>query len=141
MPERPYGEDDTSYGVFVDIFDGAGAWRLGASFLDSPSGLEGVEDAERVESVITPEVGLLAVDGIWEAGISAMIDYIETESDWSLCWRPSTTRAGCAADRQREAETNMANKGKIFMGTPRVVRLYARSAPETQDPSRNRPSA
>jgi len=78
MPERPYGEDDTSYGLFVDLFDGPGAWRLGASYSDSLDGLEGVE------SVITPEIGLLVVDGNWETGISVLVDYVETEddSDW-----------------------------------------------------------
>lgn len=75
MSDRPYGDGDVSYGVFADLFDGAGAWRLGASFSDDVSGVEGVDQ------VITPELGLLVVDRIWETGIAVLVDYVETESD------------------------------------------------------------
>lgn len=78
FPDRPYGDGDTSFGLFVDLFDGAGAWRIGANFSDDVTGRVGIDQ------VITPEVGLLATDRIWEAGIAALIDYVETEdaSDW-----------------------------------------------------------
>lgn len=76
--ERPYGKDDISYGLYVDFYEGMGAWRLGASYA---SGLSGAGEAD---SVITPEVTLLATDGMWEAGISALIDYVDSEegADW-----------------------------------------------------------
>jgi hypothetical protein len=76
--ERPYGENDVSYGLFVDFYEGMGAWRFGASYA---SGLSGEGEAD---SVITPELTLLATDRIWEAGISALIDYVDTgdETEW-----------------------------------------------------------
>lgn len=76
--ERPYGKDDIAYGIYVDYFDGLGAWRLGASYA---SGLSGAGEAD---SVITPELTLLATEGVWETGISVLIDYIDSEAgtDW-----------------------------------------------------------
>ncbi|GEM_PF-984360 len=76
--ERPYGDGDTSFGLFVDLFDGMGGWRLGASYA---SGLSGPGEAD---TVITPEVTLMAVDKMFEAGVSLLIDYIDTEegTDW-----------------------------------------------------------
>ncbi|MDA3874081.1 MAG: hypothetical protein PF795_08980 [Kiritimatiellae bacterium] len=76
--ERPFGKDDISYGLYVDFYEGLGAWRLGASYA---SGLSGAGEAD---SVITPELTLLATDGMWETGISVLIDYIDTEeeADW-----------------------------------------------------------
>ncbi|MEX2606154.1 MAG: hypothetical protein WD708_02315 [Kiritimatiellia bacterium] len=76
--ERPYGKDDVSYGLYVDFFEGLGAWRLGAGYASDLSG------AGEADSVITPELTLLATDGMWETGISALIDYIdsEEETDW-----------------------------------------------------------
>lgn len=76
--ERPYGKDDISYGLYVDFYEEMGAWRLGASYAS------GVSGAGEADSVITPEVTLLATDGIWEAGVSALIDYVDTEdeTDW-----------------------------------------------------------
>jgi hypothetical protein len=78
FPDRPYGNDDMSYGIFFDFFEGMGAWRIGVSGSDDVTGIEGVD------SVITPEIGLLALDGIWEAGISILMDYVngEDDSDW-----------------------------------------------------------
>lgn len=79
MGDRPYGEDDISYGAFLEFFDGLGGWRLGASFSDDLSGAEGVD------SVITPEIALMAQDGFWETGLSLLRDYVETPegSDWN----------------------------------------------------------
>lgn len=76
--ERPYGKDDISYGLFVDYFDGLGAWRLGAAYASDLSG------PGEADSVITPELSLLATDGLWETGISVLIDYIDSEAgaDW-----------------------------------------------------------
>lgn len=73
--ESPYGKDDVSYGVFVEFFEGIGAWRVGASYSDDVSGIPDVN------SVITPQVSLLAVDGIWESGLGALIDYVDTDAD------------------------------------------------------------
>jgi hypothetical protein len=77
--DRPYGKDDISYGVFLDLFDGLGGWRLGASFSDDLSG------AGEADSVITPEIALMAQDGFWETGISVLRDYVETAetSEWN----------------------------------------------------------
>ncbi|MCC5845461.1 MAG: hypothetical protein JJU05_14525 [Verrucomicrobia bacterium] len=69
--DRPYGNSDLSYGAFLEIFDGTAGWRLGALYGSDPSG------AGEVDSVITPELTLLLQDGIWEAGVSALIDYID----------------------------------------------------------------
>jgi len=79
FPERPYGKDDLSYGVYLDIFDGMGGWRLGGSYA---SGLNGFGEAD---TVITPEITLLGQEGIWMTGVSVMMDYIddETGTDWS----------------------------------------------------------
>lgn len=45
---------------------------------DDLSGIEGVD------TVITPEITLLVVDQLWETGISALMDYVDTEggSEW-----------------------------------------------------------
>jgi hypothetical protein len=75
--DRPYGKDDLSYGVFMDMFDGMGGWRLGATYA---SGLSGPGEAD---SVITPEITLLGSEGIWETGISLMMDYIDDASGTS----------------------------------------------------------
>jgi hypothetical protein len=75
LEERAAGDNDMSYGVFVDVFDGPGAWRFGVNYLES------VDRDTSIQSVWTPEVGLLAVDGMWEAGISVLMDYVETEAD------------------------------------------------------------
>ncbi len=74
FPDRPYGKDDVSYGVFLDLFDGMGAWRLGVT---------GSQDvgAEGVDGVVTPEIGLLAVDGLFEFGVSVLKDYMVGEED------------------------------------------------------------
>lgn len=79
FPERPYGKDDTSYGVYMDIYDGIGGWRFGASYA---SDLSGTGEAD---SVITPEITLLGAEGSWMTGISIMMDYIDDENgtDWS----------------------------------------------------------
>jgi hypothetical protein len=76
--ERPYGNDDLSYGVYLDLFEGVGGWRFGAAMSDDLSGVEGVD------TVITPEITLLVVDQLWETGISALMDYVDTEggSEW-----------------------------------------------------------
>jgi len=76
--ERPYGKDDISYGLFLDLFEGIGGWRFGATFSDDLSGLP------LVDSVVTPEVTLLVVDRIWETGISLMVDYVD--ADGSAEW-------------------------------------------------------
>jgi hypothetical protein len=79
MADRPYGQDDNSFGLFADLFEGAGGWRLGASYLTDATGVPGVK------SVITPEIGLLALDGVVEGGVSALMDYVELENgdtDW-----------------------------------------------------------
>jgi len=78
LSDSPYGEDDVSLGVYVDIFEGVGAWRFGASYADDLSGLPDVN------SVITPQISLLVVDGIWETSLGALIDYVDTdtETDW-----------------------------------------------------------
>jgi hypothetical protein len=78
FPERPYGKDDLSYGLYLDIFDGMGGWRFGASYA---SGLTGFGEAD---TVITPEITLLGQDNVWITGISVMMDYIddETGTDW-----------------------------------------------------------
>ncbi len=77
--DRPYGEDDISYGAYLDMFDGIGGWRIGASYA---TGLSGPGEAD---SVITPEITLLGAEGVWESGFSVMMDYIddETGTDWS----------------------------------------------------------
>ncbi len=79
IEDRPYGKDDISYGAFLDLFDGLGGWRLGASFSDDLSG------AGEPDSVITPEISLMAQDGFWETGFSLLRDYVETAetSDWN----------------------------------------------------------
>jgi hypothetical protein len=76
--ERPYGQDDRSYGLFLDLFEGVGGWRLGASYSDEVTGVPGID------TVITPEVGLIVMDGIWETGISVLMDYVDAdgETDW-----------------------------------------------------------
>ncbi len=77
--DRPYGKDDLSYGAFFEFFDGPAGWRLGAMY---GSGLSGAAEAD---TVITPEITLLLLDGLWEAGASVLIDYIDTNGDtgWS----------------------------------------------------------
>ena len=76
--ERPYGKDDMSYGLFFDLFDGIGGWRFGATYSDDLTGIEGVD------SVITPEIALFTIEGIWETSIAILMDYVdtETETDW-----------------------------------------------------------
>lgn len=76
--DRPYSKDDMSYGLYFDVFDGIGGWRVGASYA---SDLTGVGDAK---SVITPELTLLGKEGIWDSGFSVMIDYVDTEegTEW-----------------------------------------------------------
>jgi hypothetical protein len=78
IPERPYGEDDVSYGIFWDTQDGNGAWRLGVNYSDDLSGIEGAD------SVITPQISLVALDGVWEFNVSALIDYVDLPegSEW-----------------------------------------------------------
>jgi len=75
---RPFGNDDFSYGAFLEFMEGPAGWRLGAMYA---SGLSGPGE---VDSVITPELTLLIQDGIWEAGISILRDYIDTgvETGW-----------------------------------------------------------
>lgn len=73
--ERPYGDEDLSYGAYLDLFEGVGGWRFGASYSGDLTGLE------VVDSVITPEISLLVVDRIWETGISLLIDYIDVDGD------------------------------------------------------------
>lgn len=77
--DRPYGKSDLSYGGFFEFFDGPAGWRLGAMY---GSGLSGKGEAD---SVITPEITLLLQDGLWETGISALIDYIDEDGNtgWS----------------------------------------------------------
>ncbi len=76
--ERPYGKDDVSYGAFFELSEGLAAWRLGASYLTDASGFG------EAETVITPEITLLAQDGIWEGGVSALMDYVDAndETEW-----------------------------------------------------------
>lgn len=73
--DRPYGDDDVSYGVFAEIFEGMGGWRFGASYATDLTGPGGAD------SVITPEIGLLAIDGLYEAGISVLMDYVDSGDD------------------------------------------------------------
>lgn len=77
--DRPYGNNDLSYGAFLEFFDGTAGWRLGALYSENLSG-EGAAD-----SVITPEITLLLQDGLWEGGISVLMDYIDDgrSKDWS----------------------------------------------------------
>jgi len=77
--DRPYGKDDISYGLYLDIFEGRGGWRFGAAYSGDLTGIEGSD------SVITPEISLLVVDGIWETGFGVLIDYldIDGDTDWS----------------------------------------------------------
>jgi hypothetical protein len=70
--ERPYGKDDVSTGLFLDLFEGVGGWRFGASTSGDLSGIAGVD------SVITPEITLLVVDRTWETGISVLMDYVDS---------------------------------------------------------------
>ncbi len=76
--ERPYGKDDISYGAFFELSEGLAAWRLGASYVSGASGFG------EADSVITPEITLLAQDGAWEGGISTLIDYVDAngDTDW-----------------------------------------------------------
>ncbi|MGA0333053.1 MAG: hypothetical protein ACO3N7_06495 [Kiritimatiellia bacterium] len=76
--DRPYGEDDLSYGLYLDMFDGIGGWRLGASYATDLTGLGSVD------TVITPEITLIGREGIWESGISVMMDYVDdgVDTDW-----------------------------------------------------------
>jgi len=73
--DRPYGRSDVSYGLFMDLFDVNGAWRLGASYAGDVSG------PGDVSRVITPEITLLATDGLWEAGVSALMDYTSDDDN------------------------------------------------------------
>lgn len=73
--DRPYGENDLSYGLYVDMFDGIGGWRLGASYATD---LSGVGEAD---SVITPEITLIGAEGPWISGISLMMDYVDDGSN------------------------------------------------------------
>jgi len=73
--ERPYGKDDISYGLFLDVFEGVGGWRFGASFSEDLTG------RPVVDSVVTPEITLLVVDQIWETGLSILVDYLDIEGD------------------------------------------------------------
>jgi hypothetical protein len=76
---RPHGKNDLSYGAFLEFFEGTAGWRLGALY---SSDLKG---AGEMDAVITPEITLLVQDGVWEAGISALIDYIDdgNSNGWS----------------------------------------------------------
>jgi len=76
--ERPYGKDDVSYGAFFELSEGLAAWRLGASYLPDPTGFG------EADTVITPEITLLAQDGAWEGGLSTLIDYVDAndEKEW-----------------------------------------------------------
>jgi len=76
--DRPYGNDDMSYGAYFDYFEGMGGWRFGATYATDLSG------PGEADTVITPEISLLGRDGIWEGGLSVMMDYIDSEegSDW-----------------------------------------------------------
>jgi len=75
---RPYGNDDISYGAFLEFMEGPAGWRLGAMYATD---LSGTYDAD---SVITPELTLLLQDGIWETGISILRDYLDSDekSGW-----------------------------------------------------------
>lgn len=76
--ERPYGKDDLSYGLFVEAFEGVGGWKFGAMTSSDLSGIPGVD------TVITPEIGLVFMDRIWETGFSVLIDYVDADgqTDW-----------------------------------------------------------
>jgi hypothetical protein len=76
---RPFGGSDFSYGAFFEFFEGPAGWRLGAMYASGTSG-----DIE-ADSVITPEITLLLQDGIWEAGVSILMDYIDdgNSTGWS----------------------------------------------------------
>ena len=76
--ERPYGKDDISYGAFIEASEGLAAWRLGATYVSDATGFG------EADSVITPEITLLAQDGAWEGGDSTLIDYVDAndETDW-----------------------------------------------------------
>lgn len=83
--ERPFGRGDLSYGAYLEFFEGTAGWRVGAMYANDIS--KGDSEAEgfiEIKSVLTPELTLLIQDGMWEAGISVLKDYIETEeeSDW-----------------------------------------------------------
>jgi hypothetical protein len=72
--KRPFGNDDFSYGAYLEFFEGPAGWRLGAAYapdLDSSRGFE---------SAITPEISLLLQDGLWETGVSVLKDYLDDGS-------------------------------------------------------------
>lgn len=73
--DRPYGKDDLSYGAFIEYFEGGAGWRLGAMY---GSGLSGEGD---FDTVITPEITLLLQDGLFETGVSTLIDYLDDGND------------------------------------------------------------
>lgn len=73
--DRPFGNGDLSYGAFLEFFDGPSGWRLGAMYTPEVTG------DLNIDTVITPEITLLLQDGLWEAGISALIDYLDDGED------------------------------------------------------------
>ena len=75
MPDRPYGKNDLSFGAYMEFFEGPAGWRVGAAFADD---LSGPLAADRV---ITPEITLLFQDGMWEAGVSVLKDYLKVNDD------------------------------------------------------------
>ncbi|WFB35879.1 hypothetical protein P3T73_17135 [Kiritimatiellota bacterium B12222] len=79
FPDRPYGKDDMSYGLYLDIFDGMGGWRMGASYAGDLTG------PDQANMVITPEITLLGSDKLFVSGVSLMMDYIDSDTgtEWS----------------------------------------------------------
>ncbi len=83
--ESPFGENDISYGLAYEYHDNNGLWRLGVDYTPDVSG------DSMIEYAVTPNLSLIAKDGMWRGGLGILSTYTSHETmgtDWSdLYWQ------------------------------------------------------
>ena len=84
--ELPFDDGDVSYALAYEIHEYDAFWQIVLDYAPNISGTNSTTD-----TVITPQLNLIAKDGVWRGGIGILKSYLrddDGESNWTdLYWQ------------------------------------------------------
>ena len=81
--DRPFGDDDISYGVAYEYHEEKACWQLALDYAPDVEGTNGVD------YVLTPQLTLIGKDRLWRGGLGVLTSYVsaDDDDDWTgLNW-------------------------------------------------------